>query len=121
MTPTLRRLNDRERYWGLTWPAWLGCGVAGAALYLAIRVSPLGTRVTVTVVLLMSAFAGMVLAGVSGQALSPLRQLGAVVAYRCSPKQYRLTENAYRRGVVVLDHEPELSFAVPNDGENTWH
>ena len=20
MTPTLRRLNDRERYWGLTWP-----------------------------------------------------------------------------------------------------
>ena len=30
-TPTLRRLNDRERYWGLSWPEW-AAAVAGAGL-----------------------------------------------------------------------------------------
>ena len=33
MTPTLRRLNDRERYYGLTWPGWVALAVAGGILY----------------------------------------------------------------------------------------
>jgi hypothetical protein len=107
MTPTLRRLNDRERYWGLTWPAWIGCGVAGGVLYGAIRVSPLGTRATVTSVVLLLAFAGVVLAGVSGQALSPGRQLRAVLAYRYSPKHYQLVSKPTNAGLLVLDREPE--------------
>ena len=42
MTPTLRRLNDRERYYGLTWPGWVALAAAGGILYGAIRVSPFG-------------------------------------------------------------------------------
>lgn len=106
MTPTLRRLNDRERYWGLTWPAWIALGIAGGVLYGAVRVSPFGTRPTVTIVVLVIALAGTVLAGVSGQALSPGRQLLAIVRYRRSPKRYRLPASADRRG-LVLDRVPE--------------
>ena len=40
MTPTLRRLNDRERYYGLTWPGWVALAAAGGILYGAVRVSP---------------------------------------------------------------------------------
>lgn len=106
MTPTLRRLNDRERYWGLSWPTWIAVAVAGALLYGAVRVSPLGTRATVTLVVLVLAFAGMVLAGVSGQALSPGRQLLAIIRYRRSAKRYRLPATPDRRG-LVLDTLPE--------------
>jgi len=108
MTPTLRRLNDRERYWGLTWPAWLACGIAAGLLYGAVRLSPLGVRPTVTIVLLVLAFAGMVLAGVSGQALSPGRQLLAIVAYRRAPKRYRVIDKPSRHA-LVLDHAPEVN------------
>jgi hypothetical protein len=107
MTPTLRRLNDRERYWGLTWPAWIACGIGGGLLYGAVRLSPFGTRPTVTAAVLVLAFAGMVLAGVSGQALSPGRQLLAILAYRCGPKRYRLAAKPVRRA-LVLDRAPEL-------------
>ena len=41
MTPTLRRLNDRERYWGLTWPGWIAAVAAGGVLYGAVKLSPL--------------------------------------------------------------------------------
>jgi hypothetical protein len=109
MTPTLRRLNDRERYWGLTWPAWIALGLAGAVLYGSVRVSPFGTRATVTIVVLVIALAGTVLAGVSGQALSPGRQLLAIVRYRRSPKRYRLPASPDRRG-LVLDRVPELDI-----------
>ncbi len=105
MTPTLRRLNDRERYWGLTWPAWIAVGIAGGVLYGAVRVSPFGVRVTITLVVLILAFAGMVIAGVSGQALSPGRQLAAIVRYRRAPKRYRLEAVPDRRG-LVLDRRP---------------
>jgi glycerol uptake facilitator-like aquaporin len=93
MTPTLRRLNDRERYWGLTWPAWIGCATAGALLYGAIRISPFGARATITSVVLLLAFAGMVIAGISGQALSPSRQLRAVLSHRFAPRRFRLSSN----------------------------
>jgi hypothetical protein len=107
MRPTLRRLNDRERYWGLTWPAWIAVLVAGGVLYGAVRVSPLGTRATITIAVLVIAFAGMVVAGISGQALSPGRQLLAIVRYRRSPKLYQLPAAPDRQG-LVLDSAPDL-------------
>ena len=105
MTPTLRRLNDRERYWGLTWPAWIAVGIAGGLLYVAVRVSPFGARATVTLVVLILAFVGMVIAGVSGQALSPGRQLLAIVRYHRAAKRYRLPLKPDKRG-LILDRRP---------------
>ncbi len=105
MTPTLRRLNDRERYWGLTWPAWIAVGIAGGLLYGAVRVSPFGARATITLVVLILAFAGMVIAGVSGQALSPGRQLLAIVRYHRAARRYRLPAVPDKRG-LILDRRP---------------
>ena len=105
MTPTLRRLNDRERYWGLTWPAWIAVGIAAGVLYGAVRVSPLGVRATITLVVLILAFGGMVVAGVSGQALSPGRQLAAIVRYHRAARRYRLPDAPDKRG-LVLDRRP---------------
>ena len=119
MTPTLRRLNDRERYWGLTWPAWIALGIAGGVLYGSVRVSPFGTRATVTIVVLAIALAGSVLAGVSGQALSPARQLLAIVRYRRSPKRYRLPAGPDRRG-LVLDSVPDLPVEALEQEESPW-
>jgi hypothetical protein len=101
MTPTLRRLNDRERYWGLTWPGWIATAVGIGVLYGSVRLSPLGTRATVTIVVLATAFAAMVLAGVSGQALSPGRQVLAVIAYRRSPKRSTMPITPERRCLVL--------------------
>jgi hypothetical protein len=115
MRPTLRRLNDRERYWGLTWPAWTAVSAAGGVLYGAVRVSPLSTRATITISMLVIAFAGMVLAGISGQALSPGRQLLAIVRYRRSPKRYRLRETPDRQG-LVLDGAPNLQLDALGEG-----
>ena len=88
MTPTLRRLNDRERYWGLTWPGWIAAAAAGGVLYGAVKLSPFGFKPTVTIVALLIALFAMVLLGVSGQALSPGRQLQAIARYRRSPKRW---------------------------------
>ncbi len=107
MTPTLRRLNDRERYWGLTWPGWLAAAGAGGLLYGAVKLSPLHTKPTVTIVALLIAFGAVVLAGISGQALSPGRQLAAIVRYRRAPKLYTLPATPDKRG-LVLDSAPDL-------------
>jgi hypothetical protein len=104
-TPTLRRLDDRERYWGLTWAGWLAIVAGFAALYVAVRLSPFGTKPTITITLVVLTFVGMVLHGVSGQALSPGRQLLAIVRYRRSPKLLELPGRADRRG-LVLDTAP---------------
>jgi hypothetical protein len=120
MTPTLRRLNDRERYWGLTWPAWIGCATMGALLYGAVRISPLGVRATITVTVLVLAFAGMVIAGVSGQALSPARQLHALLAHRLAPSKYRLSSKTARSGLLVLDREPELTTSQTDPANAVW-
>lgn len=101
MRPTLRRLNDRERYWGLTWPAWTAAATCGGVLYAAIRLSPFGAKPTVTIAVLILAVIAMVVAGVAGQALSPGRQLRAIAAYRRSAKQWRLGE-ADERGLVLV-------------------
>lgn len=107
MTPTLRRLNDRERYWGLSWPGWLAAAAGGGTLYAAVKLSPLGPKATVTIVVLLIAFGAVVLAGISGQALSPGRQLLAVLRYRRAPKRYVLPDTPDKRG-LVLDRAPAL-------------
>jgi len=106
MTPTLRRLNDRERYWGLTWPGWIAAGAAGGVLYAAVKLSPFGFKPTVTIVALLIALFAMVLLGVSGQALSPGRQLQAIARYRRSPKRWILPAEPDKRGLVLASVPP---------------
>ncbi len=108
MTPTLRRLDDRERYWGLTWPGWVAAITGACLLYGAVRVSPLATKPTITITLFILAFVAMTLYGVSGQALSPGRQLVAILAYRRRAKQLALGESADRRGLVLHATPDEL-------------
>jgi hypothetical protein len=121
-TPTLRRLDDRERYWGLTWPGWVSMLAGCGALYLAVRFSPLATKPTVTIAVIVLTFVGMVVHGVSGQALSPGRQLWAIYRYHRSPKLLALSDRPDRRGLVLdaapvdvnqgaddLDHRVQLS------------
>ncbi len=114
MMPTLRRLNDRERYYGLTFPGWLGVALAGGLLYGAVKVSPFGVRATITIVVLVLAFCGVVIAGVSGQALSPARHLVAVIRYLRAAKRLELPEAPERRGGLVLDRIPEPEPAEPD-------
>ena len=106
MTPTLRRLNDRERYWGLTWPGWIAAAAAGGVLYGAVKLSPFGFRPTVTIVALLIALFAMVLLGVSGQALSPGRQLQAIARYRRSPKRWTLPDGPDKQGLVLATAPP---------------
>ena len=87
MTPTLRRLNDRERYYGLTWPGWVALAAAGGVLYGAVRVSPFGLRATVTVVVLVMAFLASVALALQGQTIGPGRYLLALYRYRRAAKQ----------------------------------
>src|SRR2546421_3995829 len=105
--PTLRRLNDRERYYGLTFPGWIAVACSGGLLYGAIQVSPFGTRATITIVVLVLAFAAMVIAGASGQALSPARHLMAIVRYHRATKHLELAPRPDKQG-LVLDSAPQL-------------
>jgi len=114
MTPTLRRLNDRERYWGLTWPGWIAALAAGGVLYAAVKLSPFGFKPTVTIVALLIALFAMVLLGVSGQALSPGRQLRAIARYRRSPKRWTLPPSPDKHG-LVLATAPELEADDADD------
>jgi hypothetical protein len=111
MTPTLRRLNDRERYWGLTWPGWCAAAAAGGVLYGAVKLSPFGLKPTVTIVVLLLAFGVTLILGVSGQALSPARHLRAIVAYRRSPKRWALSTKRDGQG-LVLASAPTLTTPV---------
>jgi hypothetical protein len=99
-------LNDRERYWGLTWPGWIAAAAAGGVLYGAVKVSPFGFKPTVTIVALLIALFAMVLLGVSGQALSPGRQLQAITRYRRSPKHWTLPPEPDKHGLVLAAAPP---------------
>jgi len=112
MTPTLRRLNDRERYWGMTWPGWAAAAGAGVILYAAVKLSPFGVKPTVTIVLLLLALGATVVLGVSGQALSPGRHLAAIVNYRRAPKRWALSGRPDKRG-LVLTSAPEPPTTTP--------
>lgn len=103
---TLRRLNDPERYYGLSLRGWLGAGAAGGLVYGAVRVSPLGLRPTITIVVLALAFCGVLLHAASGQALGPGRHLMAIARYKLSPKRLG-PPAAPERGGLVLDVAPD--------------
>ncbi len=111
---TFRRLNDPERYYGLSWRGWLAAGAAGGLLYVAVRVSPFGLRATITIVVLALAFAGVILHGLSGQAIGPARYLAVVVRYRLASKTLTVPERPDKLG-LVLDSAPEPSAEPTHD------
>ena len=97
---------------GSTWPGWLAILAGCGALYAAVRMSPVGTKPTITITLIVLTFVAMVLHGVSGQALSPGRQLLAIVRYRRAPKLLALADRADRCG-LVLDATPPSASRPP--------
>jgi len=107
---TFRRLNDPERYFGLSWRGWLGAGAAGGLLYLAVRVSPLGFRPTITITVLALTLAGIALYGLSGQAIGPGRYLLCLLVYRMADKQLTAPEAPDKHG-LVLDAAPQSPTA----------
>jgi hypothetical protein len=119
MTPTLRRLNDRERYWGLTWAGWCAAAAAGGVLYGAVKLSPFGVKPTVTIVVLSLAFGVTLVLGVSGQALSPSRHLRAIVAYRRSPKRWTLSTKHDGRGLVLATAPTLITPGPDDDGDDS--
>jgi hypothetical protein len=106
MTPTLRRLGESERWLWFTWRGWLAVLVAIGILYGAVRVSPLGFRPTVTITLLTLTTLGMLLWGLSDQALAPERYLLAVIRYKRSAKTFACPQRPDRQG-LVLDAIPD--------------
>jgi hypothetical protein len=102
---TFRRLNDAERYYGLSWRGWLASAAAGGVAYGAVRVSPLGVKPTITITVLAVAMLGAILYGLSGQALGPGRYAAALVRYRRAAKRLDVPERPDRIG-VVLDRVP---------------
>jgi hypothetical protein len=111
---TFRRLNDPERYYGLSWRGWLAAGAGGGLLYVAVRVSPLGLRATITIVVLALAFAGVILHGLSGQAIGPARYLAVLVRYRLASKTLTVPERPDRLG-LVLDSAPDRGAEPASD------
>jgi hypothetical protein len=75
-------------------------------LYCAVKLSPFGFKPTVTIVALLIGLFAMVLLGVSGQALSPGRQLQAIARYRRSPKRWSLPAAADKHGLVLATAPP---------------
>ena len=110
---TLRRLNDPERYYGLSWRGWLGVALGGGVLYGAVRISPLGIRPTITIVVLALGFCGVALNALGGHALGPGRHLAALVRYRLSPRRLAVPA-APARGGLVLDVAPSDELADPD-------
>jgi hypothetical protein len=112
---TFRRLNDPERYYGLSWRGWLAAGAGGGLLYVAVRVSPFGLRPTITIVVLALAFVGVILHGLSGQAIGPARYLAVMVRYRLASKTLTVPERPDKLG-LVLDSAPDRT-AEPTNSE----
>ena len=111
---TFRRLNDPERYYGLSWRGWLAAGAGGGLLYVAVRVSPLGLRATITIVVLALAFVGVILHGLSGQAIGPARYLAVLVRYRLASKTLTVPERPDKLG-LVLDSAPDRGAEPASD------
>ena len=109
---TYRRLNDAERYYGLSWRGWLSAALGVGLIVGAVRVSPLGFKPTVTITVLLGALVGAVLYGLSGQAIGPGRYAMALVRYRRAAKQLTVPERPDRLG-VVLDALPPQDAAEP--------
>ena len=104
---TFRRLNDPERYYGLSWRGWVGCGLSGGILYAAVRLSPFGAKPTISITVIMLAFTGSVLYGLSGQAIGPGRFLAAAVRHALSRKQLVAPDRPDAHGLVLDASPPE--------------
>ena len=117
---TLRRLNDATTYYGLSWRGWLATAVGAGVLYGAVRLSPLPFKPTLTITLLILAGVGMVLYGLSGQALGVGRYLTAVAAWRLAPKRYLPPDHKHPvQGGLAVDAVP-LTLAELADDEHAW-
>ena len=114
MTPTLRRLNDLEKFYGLNWPLWAGLLSGFSVLYAAFRLSPLPPKVTIVITLTLISTAATIWMGVSGQALSPTRQIAAIWHYYTRPKRYVLPDRPDRQG-LVLNAAPVGSELAPDE------
>jgi hypothetical protein len=112
---TFRRLNDPERYYGLSVRGWIAVAAGVGVLYLAVRLSPLAVKPTISITLIALTLAGGVLLGVSGQAIGPGRFLLAVIAAAVSRGELTLQEAPDRGGVTLTDAPPE-PVAVPDPG-----
>jgi hypothetical protein len=114
--PTFRRLNDGTRYYGLTWRGWLAASAAAGLLYLAVRLSPLSYKPTISITLLVMAAAGMALYAVSGQALGPGRYVAAVVRWRFGPAYFRAPDaDRAVTGGVLVDAVPLVLAGASNE------
>jgi hypothetical protein len=103
---TFRRLNDPERYYGLSWRGWLAAAGGGGLLYAAVRLSPLATKPTISITVVVLGIIASLLYGLSGQALGPGRYLAAAVAYRLSAKQLTLSSKPDGRAFTLSDAPP---------------
>jgi hypothetical protein len=110
---TFRRLNDAERYYGLSWRGWLAAIAGGGLLYLAVRFSPFGFRPTVTFAVFVLTLVGVILHGLSGQAIGPGRYLIALVRYRLARKQLRPPERPDTHGFVLGTVPPTVEQPQP--------
>jgi hypothetical protein len=70
-----------------------------------VRISSLGLRPTITIVVLALTFCDVVLHALSGQALGPGRHLLALIRYGLTPKQLALPAKPDRGG-LILDAAP---------------
>lgn len=104
---TFRRLNDPERYYGLSVRGWIGVAAGVGVLYLAVRLSPLAVKPTISITLIALTVAGGVLFGVSGQAIGAGRFLVAVIAHATTRSQLTLDGNPDRGGVTLAEPPPE--------------
>jgi hypothetical protein len=106
---TFRRLNDPERYYGLSVRGWLGVSAAVGILYLAVRLSPFGVKPTISITLIALTLAGGVLLGLSGQAIGPGRLLIAVLAHALTRRELTLAPRPDHGGITLTDPPPEPS------------
>ena len=98
---TFRRLNDPERYYGLSWRGWLATCCGAGVLYAAVRVSPFATKPTVTITVLLLATLGTLFYGLAGQAIGPGRYLLALSRYRLANKRLAAPDEPDKRGLVL--------------------
>jgi hypothetical protein len=114
---TYRRLNEGARYWGMTWQAWACAAAGGALLYAVVRLSPLPTKPTISLTLIVLAAVGCVLWAISGQSISPAGYLAAWWRWRFGPSLYVTPGDAAEvtRGIVVDAVPPQL-VDVAGDG-----
>jgi hypothetical protein len=104
---TFRRLNDPERYYGLSVRGWVLVAAGVGVMYIAVRLSPLAVKPTISITLIALTVAGGVLLGVSGQAIGPGRFLLAVIAHAATRSDLTLPETPDRGGVTLTEPPPE--------------